>query len=777
MKARPTTLMWLFPMALAMLSMMLPAAAGEDLNVVLITVDTLRADRLGCYGYKQVKTPNCDALAAKGFKFSSAYSQVPFTLPSHASLFTGTYPMWNGVRDTTGPPLGKDVMTLAGVLRQSGYATAGFPAAFVLDEFFGLKSGFDYYYGHFAHRDPVEGREDAGLHRSADEQLKILFDWINSNSRKKFFAWLHLYDTHHPYDPPEPYRTLYRNRPYDGEVAYVDSAIGKLLDYLAAGKLAENTMVVLTSDHGEGLGAHGELYHGYFVYDSTLRVPLLIFNPRLKTPPREIQTSVRLLDVAPTVLDAVGVPPPAQMQGHSLVPLLTGKEEIDVPVYGEGLFANRHFGWAPLYSLRIGRYKLIQAPKPELYDVESDPEEKVNLYSEKRDVAVSLKRRMERVMTRYSRTLPPPASSKLSAEAIANLRSLGYLGGPAEVSKQLSTHLPDPKDKLNLYNLYLRGLFEQGEGRLAEAVTTYQRILTSDSTPSIVYHELGNVYFRLRNYDKAIEQFNAAIERNPLSEPYLLDLARTYGEMGRFHEAAVGYKRALTLSPDDFAALNNLGVMFMKMDSWNEATQTLEDGERRGSPLKETYYHLGVCYQRSKRLDEAAVRFRKAVQIDVGFAAPYYNLGTIEALAGKDEAAAKEFRKALDAEHDFPEARFNLGVIHARRGDLDAAIQELREAIRLRPKFAEAHFNLGTVYAKLGRVEDAIIEFKKATSIQPDFAEAHRGLALMYQRGGMIEEASSEKNILTKLDKGQGSGSKSGRPVPESSDKLNRPDK
>jgi arylsulfatase A-like enzyme len=381
--------------------------AKDNLNVILITIDTLRADHLGCYGYKSVETPNIDRLAEKGTRFVYAYAQVPFTLPSHASLFTSTYPMWNGVRDSAGPPLPEENLTLAEVLKQNGYATAAFTAAFVVDSFFQLNQGFDTYYDNFPPRDSsLAPGEESGLQRRADEVLAPALGWLDKTAEKKFFTWLHFYDPHHPYDPPEPYRSQNRGRPYDGEIAYVDSVIGKLFRFLSERGLSEQTVIAIVSDHGEALGEHGESYHGYYLYDSTLRVPFVLSVPGLNNHVREIHLPVSLLDVAPTLLQVLGIPRPVQMQGRSLLASILGREQNPEQIYSESLFANLHFGWGTLHALRLGHHKLIQSNKPELFDLEKDPGEKINLFAENRALATTFKDELEVIATRYRRDPP-----------------------------------------------------------------------------------------------------------------------------------------------------------------------------------------------------------------------------------------------------------------------------------------------------------------------------------------------------------------------------------
>ena len=511
---------------------------------------------------------------------------------------------------------------------------------------------------------------------------------------------------------------------------------------------------MLTSDHGEALGEHEESYHGYFVYDSTLREPLIITSPTSRNQAKEVSLPVSLLDLAPTILQIIDIPRPTQMQGRGLMASMLGKPQDPTPIYSESLFANLHFGWGTLHSLHLGRYKLILSKRSELFDLEEDPNEKNNLFSERRAVALEFTRRLEDVVNTYTRNLAQKNSPKLSEEALNKLRALGYIGAPSQSSASIAKNLPDPKERVQLYNLYLKGAAQQGNGRLAEAAATYEKILEADSTPTIVYHQLGSVYLKMGNYPKAIEKFQAAIKLNPQADASVLALARTYGEAGNFDAAISTYRNALTLKPDDPATLNNLGLVYIKMGAWEKATETLEKAIGLRSPPKEAFYHLGICYQRALQREKAAAQFRKAIEIDSGFAGAHYNLGVVYASQGKEGAAAEEFQKALASRPDFAECHFNLGGIYARQSQLDAAVEEFRKAIQTRPSFAEAHFNLGTVFAKQGRWEDAINQYKKTVSLQSNYANAYRGMAMVYQKKGMDKEAKEALDTATRLEHG-----------------------
>ncbi len=364
-----------FLLLVAGLLVSVPAVNGASRrapNVVVITIDTLRADHLGCYGYKQIHTPNIDALAADGARFERAYTAVPVTLPSHTAIFTGTYPMLSGMHDFAANKLNPTQPTLASVLKEHGYATAAVIGSAVLDSRFGLNRGFDFYYDHFDFSRLEEANLDE-MERPGNIVADLALDWLGKNSQKKFFLWMHLYDPHFPYRPPEPYSHEYAAQPYDGEIAFADAQLGRLLRFLKEKGLYQNTLIVLSGDHGESLGEHGEKTHGFFIYNATMHVPLIIRLPG-KPAALVVGDPVSLIDLMPTILAAAGLETPAQVQGRSLLPSLQGKPgEPNRSLYGETFLPRLHFNWSELRGVENAKYHFIDAPRPELYDLNERP--------------------------------------------------------------------------------------------------------------------------------------------------------------------------------------------------------------------------------------------------------------------------------------------------------------------------------------------------------------------------------------------------------------------
>ena len=379
--------------------------AAAALNVLLITLDTTRADHLGCYGYDLAKTPHLDEMARQGVRFARAYCPAPLTLPSHSSIMTGLLPATHGVRNN-GHDLAVKWRTLAGILKEYGFATAAFVSSFSVDSRFGIGRGFDVYDDTFQPQAPLKG---ANAERRAEETFARFSRWLDKASQERFFAWVHYYDPHLPYDPPSPYREGSPGRPYDGEIAYMDHYVGAVLQALEAKGLSDKTLVVVAGDHGEGLGDKVETGHGIFLYEETLRVPLLFHNAKIFPKPLIVEGAVRLVDVAPTVLDVLGLGAAAAgMEGRSLLPWIKNRSWPGLEALVETFYPRENFGWSELVGLVSGRWKYIHAPRPELYDLANDPGEKTDLIGSSPSKADELRKRLEKELLRLAVPAPPP---------------------------------------------------------------------------------------------------------------------------------------------------------------------------------------------------------------------------------------------------------------------------------------------------------------------------------------------------------------------------------
>ena len=428
-------------------------SGAADLNLLIITLDTTRADRLGPYGSTSVRTPNLDRLAREGVVFENTWSVAPLTLPAHASLFTGLLPAAHGVRENGGFTLAASQVTLAERLQREGFATAGFAASVVLDESSGMDQGFEAYVGGFRSRGGMP-RGPGRLRRPADVVVGQTISWWLARRPARFFAWVHLYDAHAPYQPPEPFRSEYEGRPYDGAIAFVDQQIGVLLDFLDREGVLGRTLVAVVGDHGESLGEHGEQQHGLFLYESVLRVPLIIRAPRPGMAGRRVSTLTRITDVMPTLQELLDVAPDRPVDGVSLVSLMTGRSRGgDLEAYAENTYPRSRFGWGELRAFRSGRYKVIATTRPELYDLERDPHEHHNLFDDRPGLASAMLTRLAALGAGASTSTPSPVAARGDSDRLERLASLGYIDGHRPtLAEGMPSVAPDPKDKVHEYN-------------------------------------------------------------------------------------------------------------------------------------------------------------------------------------------------------------------------------------------------------------------------------------------------------------------------------------
>ncbi len=668
-----------------------PPAHKLSPNVILITIDTVRADHIGCYGAKQVQTPTTDALAHDGILFEHAISQVPLTWPSHAVILTGTYPFQNGVQDFTGQPLARQFRSVAQAFKQHGYATGAVVSAFVLDRSWGLARGFDFYDDAFS---PEEfQKRDLGLvDRKAEESVTHVINWLKQPTHRPFFFWLHLYDPHSPYDPPEPYHTQYRDHLYDGEIAYADHELGRLITWLKNNHLYERTMIVLLSDHGESLGDHGEKEHGFFVYNSTVHVPLIVKPPAgSRFRPGRIARPVETVAVAPTLLAAAGIKDAVEKQFNSrgLLGAAAGKEDA---AYSETFYPLNSFGWSPLHALETARYHYVDAPQPELYDLSADPEEKNNLVASQGATASVLKEKLQSLLQRNPYKPPEGGNANLSPDALEKLRSLGYVAYHSPVSPEaLAAGLPDPKTKLEEFNSILSAEdsfhandFEKGEQLLT-------KVREQDPKMYIVPFMLGEAGLAKKDWPEAEAEFRNCLDLNPNFDQAMTGLSRALLYQNKDEEAKQWARNALKYNPENYRAWYQLGFIETKTDK-----------------------------------PAAIADYEKAVAIQGNFAPLRRDLGLLYYQQQHYAQAAKHLAKAVELGlHDARLYNF-LGICYDRTGRLSNAVKSYLEAIRLDDNLAEAHLNLGYAYKQLNRKTLAAEEYRRACQLNQGFCDLVR---------------------------------------------------
>jgi arylsulfatase A-like enzyme/Tfp pilus assembly protein PilF len=603
--------------------------AKPALNVVLITVDTLRADHVGCYGYKQIKTPNIDGLAADGVRFERAFAVVPVTLPSHTSMLTGTYPMLSGMHDFSGNKLSPLQPTSASVLKQAGYQTGAVIGAAVLDSRFGLNQGFDFYYDHFDFSRLDEANLDE-MERPGNVVADVALDWLAKNSDKKFFFWMHLYDPHFPYHPPEPYSREYAAQPYDGEIAFADEQVGRLLRFLKEKGIYQNTVIVLCGDHGESLGEHGEKTHGFFIYNATMHVPLIIRLPEQlprqlpeKTAARTLANPVSLVDLMPTVLDAVGLPVPSQVQGSSLLrdvrpdPSARGAQaNRERALYGETFLPRIHFNWSELRASENTKYHFIDAPRPELYDLAKDPGEVHNLFTDKKAVAEEMRAKLAGMIRDYSAGKELAEKTGLDPALMERLKSLGYAGFSGGSDSTISSReLPDPKDRIAVYELISDAIADSQHGRYQESTEKLKSAIKSEPNSVPAHYLQGLNFYHLKMFAEAVDELQKTVQLSPDYALAFFNLGMAQAHAGQIDAAIATLQRALQLDSTNFEAAFNLGVAFLQKQQLEPAAAAFRQSITVNPEFARGHRALGETLLYQGNLDDAIAELRRAVEL------------------------------------------------------------------------------------------------------------------------------------------------------------------
>ncbi|MEW6320852.1 MAG: sulfatase-like hydrolase/transferase [Acidobacteriota bacterium] len=660
-------------------------------SVLLVSIDTLRADRLGSYGYAAAATPALDALAARGLRFDQAATVAPLTLPAHASLLTGTFPSFHGIRDNGGFYLGDDLVTLAEVLAGQGYRTGGFVGAFVLDRRWGIAQGFDRYFDDF---DLSKYDTAAGLdvvQRPAPEVVDRALAWLGEDATRPFFAWVHLYDPHAPYAAPDAYRSRFpatMHGAYDAEVAATDAAVGRLFDALAASGRLDNTVVIVVGDHGESLGEHKEQQHGFFLYDSVMRIPLIIAGPGV--PAAVVPDQVRIVDVMPTVLDLLGVGAPTAVQGASLLPLTRG-ERLDLLAFAETWYPRYHYNWSELKAVRDGRYKYIAAPRRELYDTSQDPGETHDLSAANPRLADALAAALADLERRMAEAATPQAPRAVEPEVEERLRALGYVGASVSRAALADGTRRDPKDAIDLYNLIKRAGEDSVNGRLDAGIAKLGEVLAVDPGVIEAHTMIGNMHVKANRLDAAIDAYRRALAIDPEHEGTVWSLALAYRRAGRLEEAEAGFDRVLELNPRNTRVNFQRADLYMRRGEFDRAIRELEQGLAGG-----------------------------------GDRAPFLvKLAEVRIELGQHDQAEAALLDALRAKADQPMAHFDLGLVHEARGRAADAMAAYREEIRVSPTLFQPHFNLARLLMRDGKPGEAAAHFREAVTLNPDHAPGY----------------------------------------------------
>jgi len=672
-----------------------PPASTTARHLLLITIDTLRADRVGAYGSTVVATPNLDRLAREGAFALHASAQVPLTRPSHVSLFTGLYPAEHGIRDNVSPPLAKNIPVLADILQQRGFRTGAFVSSIVLSRQSGLARGFADYSDRFE-----VGEDDARflntIQKRGDATVNEATAWLKRPGQDRRFAWVHLYDPHDPYEPPEPYASRYAGHLYDGEVAWSDELIGRLDATLTSSGLRDDTLVIVTSDHGEGLEEHGEAVHGFFVYETTLHVPFIARGPGI-SPGTRVGAVTRTVDVLPTALDLLGLADATpRTAGRSLRRALGGAPLDEQPSFAESLVPLIHYGWSDLRAVRDGRWKYILAPRPELYDLSRDPGERENLVDREPQRARAFRTGIEQQLRQERATLQGGAVASVPPDVLEKLGALGYVS--ASGSPATSASGADPKDKIDEYQvlntLMREGLIALREGRFAASLGRFQRLFDRGIDSFETHYYAARSLVGMKRWREAAVHFEGAVAKLPGYSAAYLGLADAHLADGRTDLALEAIHRGLKASPDDPRLIDREGDIVRRLGNAEQAERDYERVAAMAPDDALIRVKLGELYRDLGRPADATRLLREAVKLDPSTASYWNSLGMVLGGSGEMPAAEQAFREATTRDTDNAQYAYNLGLALAKQNKRNEAAVAFRRALELDPRFGAARQRL-----------------------------------------------------------------------------------
>lgn len=658
-------------------------------NIILITIDTVRADHIGCYGYKKKLTPNIDYLFTKGILFENTITTAPITLPAHASILTGKYPYKIKVRNNGHYLLPNNSTTISTELKKIGYKTAAFVSAAVLLSAFNLNQGFDLYNDTLNKRKLATGNFSE---RDAESVTNSALEWMRKENNSKYFIWIHYFDPHAAYNPPEPYKTKYKDNLYDGEIAYMDSQIGRLINFIEEqAKSNKKFLIILIADHGEGLWEHGEPEHGIFLYQETLKVPFIISSfPDINKGIR-IKHIVRIIDVFPTILDYLNIKIPKDIDGISLIPLIEGKKQKKLPklyAFSETLIPEEYFGWNRLYSIQNEKWKIIYAPKMELYDLSNDTNEKNNIFKENQSNEINgLYDTLKRFISEQNKD-NENINNTIPTETIEKLKSLGYVGFPTKYEKSL----PDPKDKLNI----IAKMYDAGnkylQGQYLEAIQLMEEVLAENPTNRQVLFFLTEIYSSIGNADKAIQYALKNIELGDETGALHYNLGNIYYHIRKYKMAKEFYMKTYEINSNMLQALRMLAYISYQERDY-EASKN----------------YLLIVLEKNKNDDNA-----------------YYMLGAIEAENNNIKLAADYFQHAININPKNVEAWKNLAKAQRMLKNYGKAIEILLKGIEINTNESDLYYEIGSIYFyDLKDYKEAIYYFNKTIEISPNHKESY----------------------------------------------------
>lgn len=663
--------------------------SGQIHNVIFITIDTCRADYLSCYGYEYQTTPNIDAVAEEGILFENVITPVPLTLPAHCSIFTGTTPLYHGVHDNINYKMDTSSITLAEVLQQDSFTTAAIVSASILDSKFGLDQGFQTYDDKFDEEFILSGTTE----RKGGEVTRHANSWLEKNKNERFFLFLHYYDPHYPWEPPEPFISAYPSSPYAGEVAYVDHCIGQVIDKLKKLGLYDSTLIIITSDHGESLEEHGEGTHGFFIYQSTLEIPLILKIPGL-TKSLKIPERAGIIDIFPTVCSLLGIRIPPQIQGKDLSGYFFKKDltRQDRTFYCESLVPT-HYDCNPLLGIVSGDFKYIQTTRPELYDLKADPKELKDLADTLPQKAAIMQKRLKQSLNNLYNSQDVDSRITPDTKTMAQLKSLGYVAG-AKIDDPLEfdPEKDDPKDMIEFHLLNATAEVLLHEGKFAEVDRICSKMLKIKPDYPETFQILGKLAFKKNQHEKAIK--------------YLL--------------------RYLELDPEAFIGYNNIGLSYIKLNKVDEAIKYFEKGISVKPEISaEIYYNLTLALEMQARFDEALSNLQKAAQIspnDKRFESEIKNIRIVR-------ENYNNLAKNLENKPGSADAHTKIAGFFYKLNSLELAAEHFREALKIRPDHYQSRSNLARSLLELNRRKEALEEYYLLLKAEPESVDTLNSIA------------------------------------------------
>lgn len=679
---------------------------GERFNLLLITIDTLRADRVSCYNSSYVKTPNIDGLAKKGILFTRCFAHNSLTLPSHANILLGTTPLFHGVHDNVNFEVKDEFLTLAEHLKGYGYSTGAFVSSTTLDSRYGLEQGFDVYDDEFK---PKGIPKFERAERRADSVIHNAQDWLGQQ-KSPWFLWVHLFDPHNPYEPPNPFHIPYDKNPYEGEVAYIDFILGKLFDFLTKSGTYENTLIVFTSDHGESLGQHGEKTHGLLVYNSAIWIPLILYIPGVQS--GKINQNTSHIDIFPTVCDYLNVDKPDFLQGISILPAIKGEKLPQRKIYFESLMPYYNLGSAPLKGYIENNIKFFDTPIPELYDLDKDFEENENLAKTKN--LAEYRRNLEDIIRNLSHPERKSARSKLDINKLEKLKSLGYIVNPMSSTRDDYGPEDDIKSILPLYNKIMDAFLLKEEEKIDEGIKQLKLIVGGQKKMDLAFSSL----------------------------------AKLYKESGRLPEALKVLREGLQQYPSSYEIISRYSRYLIDGEQYDEVIKILDSRslfQMEQGPL--LWYYIGIAHLKKGDPEKAVQALERAVSIDDEFIDAIYSLGSIHfslSLNTKIDnhlaQSIKYLERVLEIDPHHTEAHNSLGAAYLQGGYLEEAISSWEKALEQNPKLGRIYYYLGIAYYQKGKMNESLaylITYK----------------AIYYHKISYIERQRLDKFIATVAEK------------------------